>query len=92
MVPSNVLKVVGIDLLSVGEIDVEGKLESIVGKDVTSKTYRKLVIRDNVIVGAILLGDLAGSAEIQGAIQKRIDITAFKAELGTDRFDFARLR
>ena len=91
-VPSNILKVVGIDLLSVGEIDIKGQLEAIIGKDATQKTYRKLVIKDNVIIGAILLGDLAGSVEILDAIKKRTDITPFKADLGADGFDFTRLR
>ena len=89
---SNILKVVGIDLLSTGEIDVEGRLEAIVSQDEAKKTYRKLVLKDNVIIGAILLGDLRGSAEIQNAIKKRTDITPLKAELATEKFDFARLR
>ena len=41
-VPSNALKVVGIDLLAAGELDAEGKMESIVVKDETRKIYRKL--------------------------------------------------
>ncbi len=91
-VPSNILKVVGIDLMAVGEIDVEEKLESIVRKDEERKTYRKLVLQDKVIVGAILLGDLRGSGEILQAIKKKIDITPFKPELAAETFDFARLR
>ena len=91
-VPSNLLKVVGIDLLSVGEIDVEGRLEAIVSQDETRKTYRKLVLKDNVLIGAILLGDLTGSAEILGAIKKSLNLTPFKADLAAEKFDFARLR
>ncbi len=91
-VPSNILKVVGIDLLSAGEIDVEGRLEAIVSQDEGRKTYRKLVVQDNTIIGAILLGDLRGSAEILGAIKKRTDVTPVKADLATEKFDFAKLR
>jgi nitrite reductase (NADH) large subunit len=83
---------VGLDLLSAGEIDVEGRLEAIVSQDEAKKTYRKLVVKDNVIIGAILLGDLRGSAEILSAIQKRTEITPFKADLAMEEFDFARLR
>ena len=71
---------------------MEGRLEAIVSQDEARKTYRKLVLKDNVIIGAILLGDLSGSAEILSAIKKRIDITPFKADLATGNFDFARLR
>jgi nitrite reductase (NADH) large subunit len=84
-VPSNILKVVGIDLLSAGEIDVEGKLEALVSKDETKQTYRKLVLKDNVIIGAILLGDLGGSAEILNAIKQKTDITRIKRELVTGK-------
>ncbi len=91
-VPSNILKVVGIDLLSAGEIDVEGKLEALVAQDEARKTYRKLVLKENVLIGAILLGDLNGSAEILAAIKKKIDITPYKQELASDQFDFARWR
>jgi nitrite reductase (NADH) large subunit len=91
-VPSNILKVVGIDLLSIGEIDAEGKLESIVHQDEARKTYRKLVLKDNVIIGAILLGDLSGSAEIQKAIKQQTEISPFKTELAAGKFDFTRLK
>jgi nitrite reductase (NADH) large subunit len=91
-VPANILKVVGLDLLSAGEIDAEGQLEAVVSKNELQKTYRKLVIKDNVMIGAILLGDLRGSAEILAAIKKKTDITPFKAELAAENFDFARLR
>ena len=91
-VPSNQLKVVGLDLLSVGEIDVEGKLEAIVSQDEAGKTYRKLVLKDNVIIGAILFGDLRGSAEILQAIKRKADVTPFKADLAKGNFDLARIR
>jgi nitrite reductase (NADH) large subunit len=87
-VPSNSLKVAGIDLLSAGEIDVEGKLETMVSNDDTKKTYRKLVIKDNVIIGAILLGDLHGSAEILKAIKDKTDITPFRPGLAAGNFTF----
>jgi nitrite reductase (NADH) large subunit len=90
-VPSNILKVVGIDLLAAGEIDVEGRLEAMVSKDEGKKTYRKLVLQDNAIIGAILLGDLKGSAEILKAIKNKTDITPFKPELAAGTLDFARL-
>jgi nitrite reductase (NADH) large subunit len=89
--PSNVLKVVGIDLVAAGDIDADGKLEAIVHQNEAKKTYRKLVIQDNLLVGAILLGDIRGSAEIQAAIKKRRDISAWKGELAQADFDFTRL-
>jgi nitrite reductase (NADH) large subunit len=89
--PSNVLKVVGIDLVAAGDIDADGKLEAIIRQDKDKKTYHKLVIQDNCLVGAILLGDIRGNAEIQVAIKKKQDIGALKSELAKADFDFKRL-
>jgi nitrite reductase (NADH) large subunit len=75
-VPANTLKVVGIDLMAAGDIDAEGQLEAVVSQDEAQKTYRKLVLKDNVVVGAILLGDLKGSNEIQQAIKMKQNISS----------------
>ena len=91
-VPSNTLKVAGIDLLAAGEIDGEGKMEAIVIKDEDKKIYRKLVLQENVIIGAILLGNIRGSEEIQKAIKSKKDISSLKDELRRADFDFSRLR
>jgi len=89
--PSNVLKVVGIDLMAAGDIDADGKLEAVIHQNEAQKTYRKLVIQDNLLVGAILLGDIRGSAEIQAAIREKTDVSLLKGELAEADFDFKRL-
>ncbi len=91
-VPSNSLKIVGIDLLAAGEIDPEGKMESAVVRDEARKIYRKLVLQENRIVGAMLLGDTRGKEEIQKAIQSKKDISSLKKELAEAKFDFSRLK
>jgi nitrite reductase (NADH) large subunit len=91
-VPSNSLKVVGIDLLAAGELDAEGKMESAVVKDEARKIYRKLVLKDHCIVGAMFLGDSRGKEEIQRAIQSKKDISSWEKELSNDQFDFSRLK
>jgi nitrite reductase (NADH) large subunit len=56
-IPLNSLKVTGVDLTSIGEINPEGEgYEVKVYKD-KEGFYRKLVFKDNKLVGAILLGD-----------------------------------
>ena len=91
-VPANTLKVVGIDLVAAGEIDGEGKMESLIFKDEERKIYRKLVLQGNAIMGAILLGDVRGSEEIQKAIISKGDISRMKDEIRSPDFDFSRLR
>ena len=58
-VTSTKLKVTGIDLFSAGEfMDAEGT-ETITLSDPIGGVYKKLVIRDDVLVGACLYGDTA---------------------------------
>jgi nitrite reductase (NADH) large subunit len=90
-VPSNVLKVAGIDLMAAGEIDAEGQMEAAVFQDEAQGVYRKLVLKEGVIIGAILFGDIRGSREIQAAIKAQRNVGALKEELARPDFDFSRL-
>ena len=58
IVPSNRLKVAGIDLGSAGDIDPDNLLESEIEKN--DKVYRKFVRKDGRLVGCIMLGDTSG--------------------------------
>jgi nitrite reductase (NADH) large subunit len=71
---SNVLKVVGINLASAGDIDAEGQYNAIVQKDEARYTYKKLVIKDNVLSGCILYGDISGYRNILKAVAGRRNI------------------
>ncbi|QAU35649.1 FAD-dependent oxidoreductase [Janthinobacterium sp. 17J80-10] len=53
---STQLKVVGADLVSVGKFEVGEGETSLSEEDVANYRYRKLVLRDGVLVGAILIG------------------------------------
>jgi len=77
-VPANTLKVLGIDLMSAGEIDIENNFISLVSLDEKHKIYRKLVAKDNILIGAILLGDIQGADEIQEAIRLKQTLGALK--------------
>jgi nitrite reductase (NADH) large subunit len=52
------LKVSGVPVFSMGDFEGEGA-ETIVLEDQEAATYRKLVVRDNRLVGAVLVGDTA---------------------------------
>lgn len=69
-VMSNQLKVLGIDLLAAGQIDPDGLLDSEVVFDPERSIYRKLVYKEDKIVGAILLGDTSGHKKILEALEK----------------------
>ncbi|MBW1804039.1 MAG: NAD(P)/FAD-dependent oxidoreductase [Deltaproteobacteria bacterium] len=76
---ANTLKVVGVDLASAGNIDVEGKLESRVVTD--EKVYKKVVFENNQIAGAIMLGDTKGFNKITQAMTEKKDISDVRDQL-----------
>lgn len=86
---SNVLKVVGIDLAAAGDIDAEGKCESIVHKDKDRYIYKKLIIKDNVLSGCILYGDITGYRKILRAINEKKNIENIRKDL--EKWDLSRL-
>jgi len=56
-VTSTMLKVTGIDLFSAGDFHGDEDTDELLFHDVASGTYKKIVLRDNVIIGACLYGD-----------------------------------
>ncbi len=58
-VTSTKLKVTGIDLFSAGDFTGNSDTEEIVLNDAAGGVYKKLVIRDNKLVGGVLYGDTA---------------------------------
>ncbi|MBI5606337.1 MAG: NAD(P)/FAD-dependent oxidoreductase [Deltaproteobacteria bacterium] len=87
--PSNQLKVAGIDLLAAGDIDPEGKLLAFVDQNQAAGTYRKLVLKDNQLVGSLLFGTLEGRKKILKALEEKKDLSAIKDQLA--RFDLEAL-
>jgi nitrite reductase (NADH) large subunit len=83
---SNVLKVVGIDLASAGDIDAEGKHRSHIQKDEERYTYKKLVIKDGIVSGCILYGDITGYRKILNAISEKKPIEDMKELLQSIKF------
>ena len=86
---SNLLKVAGIDLLAAGDIDPDGKLEAFIDQNRETGTCRKMVIRDNTIVGCLLFGTLEGRKKILKAMEEKRNISSIKDRLS--RFDLEAL-
>ena len=61
-VTSTKLKVTGIDLFSAGDFHGDDTTEEIVFQDLAGGTYKKLVIKDNKISGAVLYGNTVDGA------------------------------
>ena len=61
-VTSTKLKVTGIDLFSAGDFMGDDTTEDIVVRDASRGIYKKIVIRDDRIIGAVLYGDTIDGA------------------------------
>ena len=56
-----------------------------------SDLYRKLVIENHAVAGAILLGDLHGEKAIREAVEGHKDISAIKETMEVEGFDLSRV-
>jgi len=90
-VPSNILKVAGIDLFSIGTIDKTEGYEVISSLDEDTGIYKKFVIDDGKIIGAILLGDRRNALYIERVVKEGRDISRYKEDILSDDFDWRRL-
>ncbi len=78
---STKLKVTGISLFSAGDFaDSEGS-ESLVYKDLSQNIYRKVVLKENKIQGAVLFGDVTGSNWIFENLVSQKDVSAYRDTL-----------
>ncbi|HSW61909.1 MAG TPA: FAD-dependent oxidoreductase [Dissulfurispiraceae bacterium] len=80
--PSSVLKVAGIDLMSAGNIDADSKYRSVVETDADKGIYRKLVLDGDTLVGCILCGSTEGKKDILTAIQEKKPLQSIADAIG----------
>jgi nitrite reductase (NADH) large subunit len=87
-VPVTILKVVGIELASLGRFEALGPdEETIAFEDPAAGRYRKLVIADGHIAGAILLGHGNDVAAVRTAITRGLDVSDQLGALRAGRWD-----
>lgn len=88
IVPVTHLKVVGVELTSVGQIEANAPDDVIIRQeDVELQRYRKLVIVGGKIVGAILLGYPLDAPVVTELIKQAVDVTPHLASLQTGGWD-----
>ncbi|MBY9007773.1 MAG: FAD-dependent oxidoreductase [Candidatus Lokiarchaeota archaeon] len=78
-IPKNTLKIIGIDLTSIGVFDPEDKdligagWEILKNIDEKSNCYKKIILKDNKLKGAILFGEKNAVAYVNKNIEKKIE-------------------
>jgi nitrite reductase (NADH) large subunit len=90
--PTTTLKVAGAELTSLGECVVEGdEYTQLRHADPATGHYRKVVLRDGHIVGAILLNDRERTKPATQLVERGVDVSAFTDRLLDDDFDLKSL-
>jgi nitrite reductase (NADH) large subunit len=90
--PATTLKVAGAELASLGECVVEdGEYTSLRHVDLPAGHYRKFVLRDGRVVGAILLNDKQRVRPVTQLIEQGVDVSAYAGRLLDDDFDLRSL-
>ncbi|MBF0381048.1 MAG: NAD(P)/FAD-dependent oxidoreductase [Magnetococcales bacterium] len=75
------LKVTGIDLFSSGDINGDDNTDEIIFRDPSRSVYKKLIIRNNQIQGAVLLGDAADGLWYLDLMKQKTDISDIRDTL-----------
>jgi len=92
IVPSNTLKVVGIDLTSIGIVNPEGEgFQELRRAGAPAGVYEKLVLQNGKLVGAILLGEKKRVAPITALISSGKEVSGYSERLLADDFDLKTL-
>ncbi len=87
------LKYFGIPIVSIGLANPkpDPTLEVVVKIDEAKKVYKKLVLKDNVIVGMTFLGEIERSGILYYLLKNKINVKQFKDALLSDDFGLAAL-
>jgi nitrite reductase (NADH) large subunit len=90
--PSTTLKLAGAELTTLGEALAEGEeYTQLRHADAALGHYRKIVLRDGRIVGAILLNDRERTGPLRQLIELGADVSAYADYLLDDDFDLKSL-
>ncbi len=78
---STKLKVTGIDLFSAGDFMGGEGTEEIVLSDPYSSVYKKLVVRDDILIGACLYGDTADGSWYFDMVREKKNVASIREQL-----------
>ena len=90
--PATTLKVAGAELTSLGKAVAEGdEYTHLRHTDLAAGQYRKLVLQDGHIVGAIFLNNSTRVRPATQLMERRVDVSAYADRLLDDDFDLKSL-
>ncbi|ANW95029.1 NAD(P)H-nitrite reductase [Wenyingzhuangia fucanilytica] len=80
----NILKFENLDLCSIGNIEIpkgDNSYEQIILTDERKRYYKKCVVKDDILVGAVLMGDKNEFAEFKALIEDKVELSDKRDEL-----------
>ncbi|MFD2565709.1 molybdopterin-dependent oxidoreductase [Aquimarina rubra] len=80
----NILKFEDLDLCSIGNIDMpkdDPSYEEVIFMDVGKRFYKKCIVQNDWLVGAILMGDKSEFADFKRLIEEKIELSEKRDEL-----------
>ena len=80
----NILKFENLDLCSIGMVNApigDSSYEEIILMDVSKRFYKKCIVKDDTLKGAILMGDKNEFAEFKRLIEEEIELSEKRNEL-----------
>ncbi|MEW6452728.1 MAG: nitrite reductase large subunit NirB [Pseudomonadota bacterium] len=78
---STKLKVTGVDLFSAGDFSEGNENDEVVLRDPRRGVYKRVILRDNKVIGAVLYGDTADGSWYFDLLKKGADITEMRDTL-----------
>ncbi|MBN2025308.1 MAG: NAD(P)/FAD-dependent oxidoreductase [Actinobacteria bacterium] len=93
VVPFNVIVIYGLSVASLG-LDIppeEEGYEALTGDYPKDGRYRKFVLKDGVLVGGTLIGDIGEAQAIESLIKMQADVSDYRDRLFEPGFDAKRL-
>jgi NAD(P)H-nitrite reductase large subunit len=90
--PMNSVDVFGLPTISVGLATVEGEDYDVLTRiDKKARSYKRIVLRDSRVVGALTVGDIDRAGIFTGLIRERVDISSARDLLLSDEFGLVSL-
>ena len=85
----NSIEFFGLPIISLGVYKhQEGGCEELKSSDAKANIYKKLILRNNCLIGAILVGDIRSSGVFLKLIRERVNVSSIKDSLLGENFGF----
>lgn len=78
-------------IISMGIVKEEPDMEVLSRIDAKNKLYRKVVLKNNCVKGAILLGKIENSGVFLKLIKEKADVSALRKDLLADSFSYVKV-